>query len=228
MMILRSSPASPFVRKVRIAASVLGLADKIEVRETDLNSPADSIRVQNPVGKIPALILDDGEALLRLARDPRISRSSRRRRPHHSARAEGALRGAAAAGAVRRHSRCQPAAGLRRPLPAGRDEGAKLGRSPGRQSRTRLGRAGSRAPGARSRRPMSARSRSPACSAIAICASAAVGVKIIRAWSPGSTNSPLRCRPSRRQKWPPEKQKPRSEPRGFAFGVLGVAIRSGS
>jgi len=63
MMILRSSPASPFVRKVRIAASVLGLAVKIEVRETDLNSPADSIRVQNPVGKIPALILDDGEAL---------------------------------------------------------------------------------------------------------------------------------------------------------------------
>jgi glutathione S-transferase len=62
-MILRSSPASPFGRKVRIAAAVLGLADKIEVRETDLNNPADSIRVQNPIGKIPALILDDGEAL---------------------------------------------------------------------------------------------------------------------------------------------------------------------
>ena len=59
-MILRSSPASPFVRKVRIAAGVLGLADKIEVRETDLNDTADSIRVQNPIGKIPALILDDG------------------------------------------------------------------------------------------------------------------------------------------------------------------------
>jgi glutathione S-transferase len=59
-MILRSSPASPFGRKVRIAASVLGLADKIEVRETDLNDPADSIRVQNPLGKIPALMLDDG------------------------------------------------------------------------------------------------------------------------------------------------------------------------
>jgi glutathione S-transferase len=63
MMILRSSPASPFARKVRIAASVLGLADKIEVRETDLNNPADSVRVQNPVGKIPTLILDGGEAL---------------------------------------------------------------------------------------------------------------------------------------------------------------------
>ena len=59
-MILRSSPSSPFVRKVRIAASVLGLADKIEVRETDLNAAADTIRVQNPLGKIPALILDDG------------------------------------------------------------------------------------------------------------------------------------------------------------------------
>ncbi len=59
-MILRASPFSPFVRKVRIAASVLGLADKIEVRETDLNDPADAIRVQNPLGKIPALIFDDG------------------------------------------------------------------------------------------------------------------------------------------------------------------------
>ena len=59
-MILRSSPSSPFVRKVRIAAGVLGLADKIEVRETDLNDAADSIRMQNPLGKIPALILDDG------------------------------------------------------------------------------------------------------------------------------------------------------------------------
>ena len=32
MMILRSSPASPFGRKVRIAASLLGLAGKIDVR----------------------------------------------------------------------------------------------------------------------------------------------------------------------------------------------------
>jgi glutathione S-transferase len=59
-MILRSTPTSPFARKVRIAASVLGLADKIEVRETDLNDPADSIRKENPLGKLPALILDDG------------------------------------------------------------------------------------------------------------------------------------------------------------------------
>ena len=37
-------------------------ADKIEVRETDLNDPGDSIRTQNPLGKIPALVLDDGTA----------------------------------------------------------------------------------------------------------------------------------------------------------------------
>lgn len=60
MMILRSSPASPFGRKARIGASVLGLASKIDVRETDLNDPADSIRQQNPLGKIPALIMEDG------------------------------------------------------------------------------------------------------------------------------------------------------------------------
>jgi glutathione S-transferase len=62
MMILRSSPSSPFVRKVRIGASVLGLDDQIDVRETDLNDPSDSIRAENPVGKIPALILEDGTA----------------------------------------------------------------------------------------------------------------------------------------------------------------------
>jgi glutathione S-transferase len=59
-MILRSSPSSPFVRKVRIAAAVLGLADKIEVRSVDLNDPADSLRRENPLGKIPALIMEDG------------------------------------------------------------------------------------------------------------------------------------------------------------------------
>jgi glutathione S-transferase len=59
MMILRSSPASPFGRKVKIAAKVLGLWDRIEVVATDTMDPADPIRTQNPLGKIPALVLDD-------------------------------------------------------------------------------------------------------------------------------------------------------------------------
>jgi glutathione S-transferase len=62
MMILRSSPASPFARKVRIAASILGLADKIDVQPVNLDDASDSIRAQNPLGKIPALVLDDGTA----------------------------------------------------------------------------------------------------------------------------------------------------------------------
>ena len=60
MMILRSGPASPFARKVRIAIDLLGLSSKIEVRPVDLEDPNDSVRVQNPVGKIPVLVLEDG------------------------------------------------------------------------------------------------------------------------------------------------------------------------
>jgi glutathione S-transferase len=63
MMLLRSSSASPFARKVRIAAAVLGLDDRIEVVPTDTNDPADSLRTQNPLGKIPTLVLEDGRAI---------------------------------------------------------------------------------------------------------------------------------------------------------------------
>ena len=61
MMILRSSPPSPFGRKVKIAAALLGIEFKVE--PTDTNDPADPIRKQNPVGKIPTLVLEDGTTL---------------------------------------------------------------------------------------------------------------------------------------------------------------------
>jgi glutathione S-transferase len=60
MMILRSTPASPFGRKAHIAASVLGLEPEIATEGADLNDPGDSIRQQNPLGKIPALVVEDG------------------------------------------------------------------------------------------------------------------------------------------------------------------------
>ena len=63
MLILRSSPASPFGRKVKIAAAVLGLSKRIEMKQADTNDPADSLRQQNPLGKIPALILENGETV---------------------------------------------------------------------------------------------------------------------------------------------------------------------
>jgi len=62
-MRLRYSPASPFVRKVRIAALVLGLDGRISEEAGDTMNPADTLRGQNPLGKIPTLILDDGTAL---------------------------------------------------------------------------------------------------------------------------------------------------------------------
>ncbi len=63
MLVLRSAGASPFARKVRIAAAVLGLDDRIEVFAADTGDPDNSLRSQNPLGKIPALILENGEAI---------------------------------------------------------------------------------------------------------------------------------------------------------------------
>ena len=63
MMILRSSPASPFARKVRIAASVLGLDGDVTIENADPSNPDDTVRQQNPLGKIPALVIEDGTVL---------------------------------------------------------------------------------------------------------------------------------------------------------------------
>ena len=62
-MILRSSPPSPFGRKVKIAAGILGLTDRISVVVADTNSADDALRTQNPLGKIPTLVLADGRTL---------------------------------------------------------------------------------------------------------------------------------------------------------------------
>jgi len=59
-MILRSSPASPFGRKCKLSAYILGLKDKIEITRANTTDPEDSIRKENPLGKIPTLVLDDG------------------------------------------------------------------------------------------------------------------------------------------------------------------------
>ena len=62
-MQLRSSQASPFGRKVKIAAHFLGLFDRITIVMADTSDPQDSLRSQNPLGKIPVLILDDGATI---------------------------------------------------------------------------------------------------------------------------------------------------------------------
>src|SRR5487761_377249 len=64
-MKLYFNPASPYVRKVRVTAHELELSDRIELISISLTpvSPHDGLRASNPVGKIPALILEDGSAL---------------------------------------------------------------------------------------------------------------------------------------------------------------------
>ncbi len=61
--ILRSSLTSPFVRKVRMAADVLGLADRIVLVPTDAADPEDSLRQQNPLGQYPCLLAPGGRAV---------------------------------------------------------------------------------------------------------------------------------------------------------------------
>ena len=63
MMILLSAPASPFGRKIKIAAALLGLSDKITIEATDTSKAEGPLRRQNPLGKIPTLMLEDGTAL---------------------------------------------------------------------------------------------------------------------------------------------------------------------
>lgn len=63
MPTLRSSTRSPYARKVRISAAVLGLSERIAIAGVDLADPNDSLRAQNPLGKIPTMVLDDGSTL---------------------------------------------------------------------------------------------------------------------------------------------------------------------
>jgi len=60
MLKLRHSPASPFVRKVLVFAHETGLAERIERVATDVWAPDSDIQRDNPLGKVPALITNDG------------------------------------------------------------------------------------------------------------------------------------------------------------------------
>jgi glutathione S-transferase len=65
-MKLTFSPASPFARKVRIAAIELGLIDKIEFMPTAVvpGQPNDEYSHINPLKKLPALILDNDDVII--------------------------------------------------------------------------------------------------------------------------------------------------------------------
>ena len=61
MIEVTSSPASPFVRKVRITAAVKGLGGKVEFLDPEADAKrAEALRASNPLAKIPTAKLDDG------------------------------------------------------------------------------------------------------------------------------------------------------------------------
>ncbi len=63
-MKLRYAPASPYVRKVTVTLIETGLEDRVERIPTNPHDPETDIATVNPLGKIPALITDDGEVLV--------------------------------------------------------------------------------------------------------------------------------------------------------------------
>lgn len=62
-MILRALPHSPYVRKVRVFALETGQGDAFELVETHVFDPETPLLAENPLGKVPTLVLDDGAAL---------------------------------------------------------------------------------------------------------------------------------------------------------------------
>ena len=65
-MKLHWSPRSPYVRKVLVAAHELGLVDRITcIRSVAaMGTPNPAIMADNPLSKIPTLVLDNGDVLL--------------------------------------------------------------------------------------------------------------------------------------------------------------------
>ena len=65
MMTLHWSPRSPYVRKVMIAAHEMGLSDRLNTVRTVVGgiTPHLELMRENPLGKIPTLVLEDGTIL---------------------------------------------------------------------------------------------------------------------------------------------------------------------
>jgi glutathione S-transferase len=60
---LHWSPTSPYVRKVMVAAHELGLADRIDLVPTRVETVVADVAADNPLGRVPALVLPDGTTL---------------------------------------------------------------------------------------------------------------------------------------------------------------------
>jgi glutathione S-transferase len=61
--VLRSTVTSPFGRKVRMAIDALGLTGRVTEKPADPLDENDTLRQQNPLGKMPCLVLPDGSTI---------------------------------------------------------------------------------------------------------------------------------------------------------------------
>ncbi|MCP1200581.1 glutathione S-transferase family protein [Notoacmeibacter sp. MSK16QG-6] len=58
-IVLRSTRTSPFGRKVRMALLALGLQDRVRLEPADTLEEGATLRRQNPLGKMPCLLIGD-------------------------------------------------------------------------------------------------------------------------------------------------------------------------
>ena len=65
MLKLRNSATSPYVRKVRVLLLETGLEDRVELIDTQVTptNPNAELNVDNPIGKVPVLLTENGVAL---------------------------------------------------------------------------------------------------------------------------------------------------------------------
>jgi glutathione S-transferase len=61
--VLRSTVTSPFGRKARMAIDALGLTGRVTIKPADPLDENDTLRQQNPLGKMPCLVLADGSTI---------------------------------------------------------------------------------------------------------------------------------------------------------------------
>lgn len=62
-MRLFHAPGSPYARIARMAVIELNLEDRVAVTEATLRDPASILLPYNPVGRVPALVIDDGATI---------------------------------------------------------------------------------------------------------------------------------------------------------------------
>ena len=119
------APASPYSAKVRMAAAYAGMPLDAVIVDTNQRPP--ELIQANPLGKIPTLLTDDGEAVFdSRAITQYLNRVSGQRAV--SAQRRQARRGRTAGGAGRRHLRLPARPCLRAPQPAGGKVASALAR----------------------------------------------------------------------------------------------------